>query len=38
MLGFIITQKCFKSDKDAAIIRYLSQTNTLVRCFETNKE
>jgi hypothetical protein len=37
MLGFIITQKCFKSDKDAAIIRYLSQT-LLVRCFETNKE
>jgi hypothetical protein len=24
MLGFIITQKCFKSDKDAAIIRYLT--------------
>jgi hypothetical protein len=38
MLGFIITQKMFQKWQDAAIIRYLSQTNTFSKMFETNKE
>jgi hypothetical protein len=38
MLGFIITQKCFKSDRDAAIIRYLSQTNTFSKFLKLTKK
>jgi hypothetical protein len=33
MLGFIITQNVSKVTRDAAIIRYLSQTNTFSKMF-----